>query len=187
MTEQLEYVTYLLTSPESVITPYVNISTIVTSFVSIFIAAIALRFTKIQIEKHDKHNRLTVRPYLNDSTYIDNDGKLYAFAITNKGMGPAIIKDMKIFFNDELVEDDDDTLEKTIRLITEGKPISGFGHETVSIGSYVSPNEKIDLATVSTRPPYSPEKLREDIMSSTYILITYESIYGESFNYDSRV
>lgn len=186
MTAQLEYVTYILTSPESAITPYVNISTIATSITSIFIALLALYFTKSQINKHDLHNRLTVRPFLNDSTIINNGEHTYSFSIENKGMGPAIIREAAIYVNGEQVKGDD-PLEAAIMLISIGKPILTFGHETVAIGSYISPNEKIDIATIQTKPEYSPDQLKSDITNSVYMLIRYESIYGESFNYDSRI
>lgn len=187
MTEKLEYVTYILTSPESTVTAIVNLSTIITSIASIFIASLALYFTKNQIDKHDKHNRLTVRPYLNGSTTIDNDGKTYSFAIINKGMGPAIIKEANIFVDGKLVEDDNDPIEKAIKLIITTRPIEKFGHQTIAIGSYISTNEQIDIATFQTKGLYTPEKLKDSLKDSIYILIRYESIYGESFNYDSRV
>ncbi len=186
MTAQLEYVTYILTSPESAITPYVNISTIVTSITSILIAILALYFTKSQISKHDLHNRLTVRPFLNDSTTINNGEHTYSFSIQNKGMGPAIIREAAIYVNGKQMTGDD-PLEAAIGLICTGKPILTFGHETVAIGSYISPNEKIDIATIQTKPEYSLEQLKTEITNSAYILVRYESIYGESFNYDSRV
>ena len=186
MTEKLEYVTYLLTSPESTLTQYANFATIATSIVSILIALFALYFTKTQIKNHDIHNKLTVRPYLNDSTFVDNGESTYSFSITNKGTGPAIIRDAAIYIDGELMTGED-PLESAIMMISKGKPILAFGHETVAIGSYISPNEKIEIVTIQTKPEYSPTKMKQAIRDSAYILIHYESIYGESFNYDSRV
>ncbi|WP_339436493.1 hypothetical protein [Pseudomonas sp. EL_65y_Pfl1_R32] len=186
MTEKLEYVTYILPAAESALTPYINLLTLTTSIASVIIAILAFRITKKQNREYEEHNRLMTKPSLNDSTFIDNEQSTYAFSITNKGLGPAIIKEAAIYIDGEIVVDDD-PLEKAINIIIKGKSVLGFGHETVAIESYISPGEKIDIATIKTAPDYSPEALKTTISESAHIIIRYESIYGESFSYDSRI
>ena len=186
MTEKLEYVTYIIPAAENVLTPYANFFTIATSIASVAIAILAFCATKNQNKKHEEHNKLMTRPSLNDSTFIDNERSTYAFSIINKGLGPAIIKSAEIYVSGELIISDD-PLEEAIKTIITDKPVLGYGHETVAIGSYISPSEEVEMATIQTAPDFSPETLKTIINESVYIIIIYESIYGESFSYDSRI
>ncbi|WP_157035533.1 hypothetical protein [Marinobacter psychrophilus] len=68
------------------------------------IAILALFVALWSITSSRKHNKLTVRPHLYELIEIDSVNFICGFYITNKGLGPALIKSTTYYLDGVAVE-----------------------------------------------------------------------------------
>lgn len=159
--------------------------------VSISIASIALLYTAYQVALQRSHNRLTVRPHL-DSTYHNNDyDRIYAFEITNNGIGPAVLTHAELYYKGELISDDDPVNEAMTRIQNDIKWFGkdSWGHHRLAMGSYISPGEAIKIIEVSFYVEASARPatdFNEYLGENVLLKIWYSSIYGDEYVFISN-
>ena len=64
----------------------------------VLIALLALVVSFWQVKLFQNHNKLTVTPYLNSNVFIEDSILMVSFS--NKGLGPAVLKEMSYEIND---------------------------------------------------------------------------------------
>ena len=71
-----------------------------------FVAVLALMVSVYEGYEMRKHNRLSIKPYINSEIYMENTPNKNTFEITlkNPGLGPAIIEEFSIYANGKKVE-----------------------------------------------------------------------------------
>lgn len=166
------------------------IGSAIAAAVSVHLSRRAIDFSAKQTQLLEIHNKLSVRPYLDSLTLISSTNNSFTYQITNDGIGPAIVKDVE-FFHEDVKITSPEPLTTTIELILSTGPNKThlhyeYGHHTISIGSYISPREAIDIITIPSVRMETCRGLVNRISKNFHILISYESIYGEPFVFDSR-
>ncbi len=185
MDQVINYVIWMTSTPADWWESVVDISTATAALASVVIAVIALCHTRSQAAATQKHNRLMVRPHLDDMTYTDEASGQLRYEITNNGIGPAIVTAAAIYMDGEQVSAED-PVEMAGQLFLTGMPHLGWGHETVAIGAYISPGQRIELLTINTEPRFPPTEMRKALRARARLTLEYESIYGELFTFDSH-
>lgn len=153
--------------------------------ISAIIAYWAYKFSQKQLSLQDSHNRLMVRPHLDDMIILDEADQTYCFEITNNGIGPAIIEKAVIFI-DGAETATSTTIPDVIRKVFPELSSADFGHHSVAIGSYISPTEKIKLVSINCNAKIPLEEVRSRLERRTFMKVTYKSIYDERFEYDTK-
>lgn len=93
---------------EALVTNFIDwIASLRGSDVAVLAASAAATFTAYQAVLLRKHNRLSVKPHLCTWTHDDDSDKMYKiyFLLSNNGLGPAIIKSFKVYFDGERLGD----------------------------------------------------------------------------------
>ncbi|MCJ7812377.1 hypothetical protein MUP95_03535, partial [bacterium] len=127
-----------------------------------------------------KHNRLSVKPVLSfDIMYIKTELG-FGLYICNKGIGPAIIIDFKIFI------DNAEIIAKRMDLWKEALKILEINYSFVIQHMFdddtpLSAGERLPLLTVDDDIKEEHEKLFREALRKINIKIKYESIYKEKF------
>jgi hypothetical protein len=175
----MEYLIHILPSEPSSADPW----TIGTAVASTVIALTAVIFTWLQNRKADNHNRLMVTPHVSSMAIINNIEKKLVMRLENNGIGPAIIKDFSIHIDGKLVEGEDE-VESALLLLLKGLPVSGWGHESLTRNSFLPVGKKIELATIISEDLTS-EEIRNQLDPRFKMQISYQSIYGDKFCYNT--
>ena len=128
------------------------------------IALVALLVSIWQVQLFQNHNKLTVKPYL-DSSLIQEDSIL-TVTFSNKGLGPAIIKNMIFAYEGSSY----DTLEKL--LIASNEKKNTIGSFNYSENSVVSSGEEKLLVKLLSRET-----------RGVIVTIDYETIYEDKHRY----
>ncbi|MBB4820921.1 hypothetical protein HNP29_004316 [Pseudomonas alcaligenes] len=157
-----------------------------TSIASTFIAVLALLYTLWQGWKTQKHNVLMVHPHLDHQHNENNKENYYAFEIRNSGVGPAIVKDAQLYVDDKPIDRADDQVLGAIKALFPILKDDDFGHETVGWNSYITVGQVVPLMTIAVPKGQRASEIREIVEARFYITGKYESIYGESFDFDTR-
>ncbi|MFC1651236.1 hypothetical protein ACFL2X_06665 [Candidatus Latescibacterota bacterium] len=142
------------------------------------IAILALVVTLQQLKVQRKHNRLSVRPNLVFNSMTQYDSPQITIEISNKGLGPAIIKEVTYFV-------DDKQYDTTMRDVYKWKDIlkkvdinvvrvieQNLYRESVSAG------ESIQIVIAYTA---GSQQVKIEAINRINIFVRYESIYKESF------
>jgi len=159
---------------------------------SLFVALVAALFVAYQAHLTRDHNRLSVRPHL--GIEVDGDQKNGRFMTTmrlyNNGLGPAIIKSHRVFFDKILIGDDTNVSKcrQAFQKVREKEMKRGSTRSSVfSKGSALRHNEErilfgieVDLFEGFIRKEY------EQIVARFDAEIEYECMYGTKYRYDSR-
>lgn len=174
--------------------PVSQILECITDHTEAIIAGCALLLTVYEGRATRKHNRLTVIPRLVGKTDFHTIAAPVAFQMTatlvNAGIGPAIIKSFVVLSGDEQhsVKSFDDSRKVVEQII--GQPALSDWYFFVPLkGHAVKAGEEIVLAKFTSVLQETKFSSREELYSTLQkvgVLITYESIYGEVFTYDSR-
>lgn len=148
----------------------------ITAICSIIIAGLALIITLWQGYVTRKHNRLSVTPRLCFSQTIVPEEK--SKKVTNKGIGPAIIKKVRIYLDGKQIEYRDLralwVLNHNLKLSKDQRPlVRGFGKEEM-----ISAGEEIIIFSIKTSD--SIEKALKEF-NRIDMAIDYKSIYGDFF------
>lgn len=154
--------------------------------VSTTIAALAMLATLGQWHIQRKHNRLMARPKLDGQTLINWDLGQVCFSVTNNGAGPAIIKEISISIDGEKMQSDDPLIE-AVKTLFPTILENAYGHHSVAVGSYIRPSQTISILTITSASQEAREEIVLRVKERAVLLAKYESIYEESFDYDSRI
>lgn len=68
------------------------------SYLAMFIAVLALLVSIYEGYEIRKHNRLSLKPFLDSSIYMEQN-KLFKIQLKNEGLGTAIVEDFSIYAN----------------------------------------------------------------------------------------
>ncbi len=77
-----------------------NVSIII-AIISILISLLALGITFWQLSVQRKHNKMSVKPYLVINRILSDVSNKMTIELTNAGLGPAFIKDITVYLNNE--------------------------------------------------------------------------------------
>lgn len=135
----------------------------IASMLAIFIAILALVVSIYEGYEIRKHNRMSLRPYIDSSVFMHED-KLFRLTITNEGLGPAIVQEFSVFANGKKVESWNDAMSEVGM-----KKFSRLGN--LKKGEIIAEGESVVLVQIDT--------LMEKY-GLKYIL-KYNSIYDERF------
>lgn len=146
--------------------------------ITIAICAIAVAVSETYLTR--KHNRLSVRPSLHFDI-MHSKGELRV-SIKNKGLGPAIIKSFRVFFNgEELVG----SAYEIANEISDELEIAHFAPKVYIPGSEQNflPNEELHILRIPDLVSDIEElsRVREALVYLN-VQVNYLSIYEESFS-----
>ena len=149
----------------------VKLSPIVISAAALFVAAWTLFVQR-------KHNRLSVKPALDDWTHEDSSE--FYFQLFNKGLGTAKLTSFEILLNDKAITSDD--LSKLL--------LDKLGADYNVHVSYFEPNshfakdEERFILKVTSKHKDVSTKL-PPLIDGLQLKINYESLYGDTESYES--
>ena len=161
-------------------------------FWSIVVAAVAVAITTVGMIWHGlqtrKHNRLSVIPKLIFYNIYASVGseKFAGISISNNGLGPAMIEDVKVYIDGQCFPMSTDGEAKAI--LTQ----LGINEPWVSYGYFskeeimAKPGEPLGMFYIE-RDNQSEEKTMRlrDALRPMKIVVKYKSLYGERFTADS--
>ena len=124
-----------------------------------------------------------VTPHISSMAIINNIENKLVMHLENNGIGPAVIKDFSIHIDGQLVEGEDE-VETALLLLTKNLSISGWGHESLTRNSFLPVGKKIILATIISED-LTPEEIRNQLDPRFKMQISYQSIYGDKFFYNT--
>jgi hypothetical protein len=157
-----------------------NIIQQITAFATIVIAVLAFLVSIWQFLALRTHNRLSVRPLLSYEIIYTKTDVGFGIYICNKGVGPAIITDFKIYVDDEEVKSTRKNLwiesSKILQINYPFIQMHLFGN-----GSSISVGEKLPLLTIDEKINKEQENIFKDALPRIDIEIKYESIYKQQF------
>jgi len=132
-----------------------------------------------------RHHRLSVRPHISKLTEVETSGKKAGFVIVNSGLGPALIKSIRIFVDGE---------EHIIKRPSHWKdlidkldlPMDGFKYYIIGEKDAINAGSRELLLQIffPTEMSNHDKILRE--LQRIKVVINYESMYGEKFSLSSR-
>ncbi|MBX3628171.1 MAG: hypothetical protein KF892_24385 [Rhizobacter sp.] len=145
------------------------------------IAVLALVATIWQGAISRRHNRLSVRPHLDTHETLISGGTL-SLSLANSGLGPAIIKRVRITIEGEIHTD----FGSAYRLAV-AKAVIGFegkgDMQVAEPGSVLTAGQKLELFSISFDTESDQKLLAAKKFIDSYALeVTYESMYGEEFS-----
>lgn len=153
-------------------------SDLIVSSCALIVAFLAFLVTVWQSFLSRKHNRLSVKPILEVENHMASNVKTMGLKIENCGVGPAIIKEIEIFYKNE-----------NLGLVSDGNwvhKISGVPNGTVyvtlkKVDTLIKPGGELWLLKND-----EVEKGREhdeffSLLEELIVSVKYESIYGEKF------
>ncbi|MCW8983096.1 MAG: hypothetical protein OQK13_03540 [Gammaproteobacteria bacterium] len=153
------------------------------------IATSAMTFTAYQVIVTRRHNKISVRPHLAESS--DRNRKpgegVLAFVVSNNGLGPAVIKKWEVLLDGEEINiSDHDAAESVIRDLLKEKEFN-FTIGTLGEG-YVMPSNELKKVLIVHFKCKSDDDFNsvETSLNSLDLIIEYESMYGEKFKLDTR-
>ncbi len=171
--------------------PITAAATVVLAFTSIVATFYGLstyfkeiKKTSDEKEAKYKHDRVAVQPLLRFKS-VDTEDKQnvsirnFKIVISNKGIGPAFIKEFIMYFNDEKVKDNSyyNFLMKKLEAFD-----NRIVHHMVS-GSIIKAGEEIVFISFE----YDSHNKRSDFISKLDLFVEYQSIYKDSSMYSSHL
>ncbi len=174
----------------------------VTSIVSIYQSILSRKQFDLNREQsilNREHNRLSVKPNLTTARFEDVLDTEYAIVIDimNNGLGPAIIKDFKVFYGEDKKPlgsgDDSRALQAAIENILKKELPEECSSKkcgiTINIFTKIYPfpsGESKTLLGIAIDKSFDPTPYRA-LMNKFHFKFEYESMYGEKiFPLDTR-
>nr|WP_093053483.1 hypothetical protein [Pseudomonas sp. NFPP33] len=157
----------------------------VTEIASTFIAALALGFTGWQMWLQREHNRKMSMPHLSGWNHYAHGPELYAYTLENVGLGPAIIKAIRLEVDGNVIEGEGaDLIQNATRILFDDMP-SQQAWEMFTVGEVTPAGKKYEILSI-TPSRHTAEEVAELLRSRARLLIDYESILGDKFVFDSE-
>ena len=184
MDSVLDYVIYIIPQEGGWLSDAAGLLAALAATFSTLVAIIALRNTRMQMELQQKHNNLMVTPHLSTKSLASVADKIFSFAITNNGLGPAVISKITVYAFGEIHEGDagKPVRDNIYRLL--GNEAAQVLSGSYTIGEFVPPGDKQIIYEV-TGINKDPKLARADFFKDIRLVIEYESIYGAKYKYDS--
>jgi len=160
---------------------------IITGISSVIIATCALGVTIWHGIQTRRHNRLSVLPHLASWKHFEGSKNHYSVELSNNGVGPALIKTFKIEVDGKpIIGEDSEPIEKALKILFPRLKYDAK-HAALSKGYMMTAKEKIQIVDIiffGDNVP-KPEEVNHAI-KRTRLAVSYESIHGESFKFDSN-
>ena len=150
------------------------------------IALCAFGVTIWQVRTSQKHNRLSVKPFLTTWRDFDLDTHHYSIQLLNNGVGPAVINSFNIIVDGKAIPGrPSDLVENALKLLFPGCNYVSY-HSYVGPGYIMSPKEQRHLVEIRFSSPNipTPDQVKQNIERAR-LIIDYESIYAEKYCLDS--
>lgn len=149
----------------------------ISTWVSVFIAGLALLVSIFTVGSQIRHNKLTLMPICEIYTY--NFTNRMAIDLLNKGMGPLQVT--RIYFYSK-------SGEKFIsipNLIDSANEIENIHYEfnLIKVNKVISANETISLFELEDSS-YDKREQIFDLFTNLYIHIDYKDVYSHSYAFD---
>ncbi|WP_415844401.1 hypothetical protein ACMYUJ_14620 [Stutzerimonas zhaodongensis] len=146
------------------------------------ISALALGFTLWQGWTLIEHNRLSVRPHVISTPYIEGPGARNGLYIVNLGLGPALLTNVSISFNGTAYDLSTDFWEEALAAI--GIEPGCFSRSWLPMGAAILVDQEIAL--LAMRDVSVPLCLHESLKLLTEhrieVAMEYGSLYGEQLS-----
>lgn len=164
-------------------------SATIIALASVVVAIVSAIFAAYQAFISRQHNRLSVRPHITTWADQTDEDKLYKikFELINNGLGPAILKEINIFFEKKLIGNNKnrDDLEKSILEILSKQP--NISRRVVSMMGLDFPLPAGERQTLlEIHIPFSWDLKKDEYMAFLDKFdaeISYQSMYREGFFY----
>jgi hypothetical protein len=156
---------------------------LIVSAAATVIALAALGLSVYEAMLSRQHDRLSVRPLLDSELHVSSARERFCLVVINNGLGPAIIKKWQLLVDGKPYRDLGITRwEQLTAHLKLSQPVSYSYFEPNSI---LAPEESEELIgyTVAVYSQEEANRFREAIRRLA-IVIEYESMYGESFNFE---
>lgn len=170
------------------------IANLAQQYAALFVSICALLLTINQAVMTRRHNKLTVRPHLTSFTdrilHPEITGVTQVkLTLSNNGVGPAVIRSYEPMLDGQPLDP-----TKFVALLATAKevlPVSILDQECrfafFRKGYVMAKDEEKCIALLAIVPTLDTDfALLEKAEQRFHIRVTYESIYGERFGYDSR-
>lgn len=147
------------------------------SITAVFVSVLTLAVFIYQTNLIRKEQHTAVFPYL-ELRHSGIETESYRFTLENKGIGPAIITDIKLKYKGEELQ------EGLIEYVSKGRDSSkySFNYDGLTINRFVSAGEEIILIGASGNNMEASTFFQNFLLDQNLDLeITYESIYGDSW------
>jgi len=151
------------------------------SLSAMFMSACTLLVLIYQTNLMRKQQYLSVYPYLQLMNY---GVPTYNFTLTNNGVGPALIKAVRVHYQGEVYETD--LASYLLRTISPKDSID-FTHSNIFKGQLIPPNMPIPIVQLVGEDKVGEGKLRKLINDDKLDFeIEYASIYGERWVFSKK-
>jgi len=179
----VDAVVYVIPQEGSMLTEWTALLSAVAAIFSVVIACIALWYSRKQVQMHETHNRLMATPHLSGWTHIDSDENIYGYTLENAGIGPAVITNIKLEVDGEVVEGiGSELIERAADIALPYLKTHSF--EMFVVGEFIPAGKLFDIYK-ATSPDVSAEEIRLRFEERIKLTIQYESIFGETYTFDS--
>jgi len=160
--------------------------------IAVIIASVAALFSGYQALLSRKHNRLSVKPHLTTSRYgvSDKDKYTLTFCLENNGLGPAIIFDYNVFFDDKKIGDNYNNKDLQLAIETKIQNQKNIRNNTImTLGlesAFPSGRKETLLAIHVDKTLNFDEELYQKFLDRFDLEIIYKSIYNEKFSLSTK-
>jgi hypothetical protein len=128
-----------------------------------------------------RHNRLSVVPNIDTVRDFDMRAQTFTFSLLSSGLGPAVVQDVRLYVDDELVFDKNSSHEyawSAIYPLFRGKGLD-IWDSYYDAGQFLLPGERYDLLKVERREGAEPVENFREIADRINVVVCYCSVYGD--------
>ena len=154
------------------------------------IAVFAFVVTVWQAGVTRKHNRLSVKPFLNTWSEASEGSGVYEIRLNNIGIGPAIIESFEIRVDDKKVEGNGlDVISYAVKAMFPSNAPPVLFKSCLAKGGALGAGEGITLVRIKFAPQTMPTSDEfESMKKRIRLTVKYKSIYKEeTYTYDSTL
>ena len=158
----------------------------ITSIASAVIALAALFVAVSEARATRRHNRLSVIPPLTVGCHNSIQKPQFLAEIENTGTGPAIVRDFRVFLDDEHHESFEAeawlAIVDLLELPKEGI-VAGL---RIDKGEFIPPSKRMILLRYECDEELTNKQIRQ-AFQRIRLEIDYQSVYGDHFRLDFRI
>lgn len=182
----VDYVVYVIPESTGWLSELATFLSAIASLASVCIACLALWFSRTQMKMHEQHNRLMATPHLSGWSHVDNSSGTFIYTLENTGLGPVIVSEVTLLVDGVQQEGEGtELIDKAVQNIFEPNTFD-YGAEMFTVGEFIPTGKKFNLVTIEAKNK-SAEEVRTYITDKITLLITYKSILGDSYLFNSAV
>ena len=150
------------------------------TYATVVIAVLAFTLSMWQFLALRNHNRLSVKPLLTYETLSVRTDRGFGIYLLNNGVGPAIVKQFKIFVNgDEIVAEPNEIWLEAAKHLNINFTFVQLN--SICIDTPVAIGTRYPLLTVDEDIDEEMEKVFKDALPKINIEVQYESVYRQKY------